>query len=310
MIKIIKNIIIIALTVIAVDRVFTYTFTNEIFKKTISGESGGTINYVINNKKTLDFLILGASRARHGIDTEKLQSLGNNGYNLGINGASALNSLLILDILLQNNVKPKTVLLQADLFDFGDDTQEKTIDQVKRVYQYDTPLIREYVKRIGKTEEIKYFFGLYKFNRKIINITFNFFKRNSIKDEKGFVGLPISEDKIDDTVVSRKYHYDKNGLSFEAVKKMQKICEKNKIKFIVVFPPSYANTSYNEKEQLRLLKALEDEKINFINMSNINKYAELKSESNWKDGLHLNYIGAEIFSKLLNDQLNLYFTKK
>ena len=248
MIQIIKNIIIILVAVILLDKIFVYLFTEIVFKKTISGESGGTINYVINKKKKLDVLVIGPSRAKHGIDPKVLTSLGDDGYNLGINGTTILNSSLILDILIKNNVKIKTLVVATDLSDYASSSKEMTLDQIKRLYPYDTPLVREYVKSIGFVEQAKYFFDTYKFNRKILNITFNFLKKDSILDGSGYVGLPNTKYKPGVNYSSINYTYDHNSVNAESMRRIKKICDENGIKLIVVFSPSYNNVFFDKNK--------------------------------------------------------------
>lgn len=304
MLQIIKKIIIVLAAIVIIDRVFTYAFTNYIFKKTISGESGGTINYVINKKKDLDFLIIGASRAKHSIDPKVLTSLGTDGYNLGINGTDVLNSLFILDILVRNGVKPKTLIVQTDLSDYVSDTDSKTLDQMKRVYPYGTPLIEEYVRRMGVVEEAKYFFGLYRFNRKILNISFNFVKRNSVPNNSGYVGLPNMDYKSEAVSLSKDYAYNSSSLSAEAIKRIKKICDENNIKLIVVLPPSYKNVLYNEAGQKKMDEDLKKDGINnIIDLSDIDKLPELSGYENWRDAIHPNYLGSQKFSHILNEEI-------
>lgn len=304
MLQIIKKVIIILIIVIIIDKIFSYTFTNYIFKKTISGESGGTINYVINKKNNLDFLIIGPSRAKHGIDPILLTSLGNNGYNLGINGTTVLNSLLILDILVKNNVTPKTLIISADLSDYVDNTNQQILDQIKRVYPYDTPLLKEYVDKIGYVERAKYFFGSYRFNRKILNVAYNFTKRNTVADNNGYVGLPNMTDKPDVKYDTENFIYKNNSTNVEALKKIKKICDENNIKLIVVFSPSYKNVFYNEIQQKLMIEDFKKENIsNIIDLSNINQSPDLLKKENWRDAIHFNYFGSQKFSKILNEEI-------
>ncbi len=276
---------------------------NFIFKKTISGESGGTINNVINRHNNLDFLILGASRAKHGIDPKYLTALGNDGFNLGINGTSILNSLLVLDILIQNNAKPKTVVVQADLFEFVKGFDPYVSEQAKKVYPYDTELIREYVRNAGKVEQVKYFFETYRLNRKILNVAVNFFKRNTINIGNGYVGLTNTTAVPDDISVSGDYVYDSGGVHAESVKKIKKLADENNIKLIIVFPPFYKNVSYNKLEQKRIDDDFTNSGITVIDMSDVEKYKELEGIENWRDSFHFNSVGAEKFSILLNEEI-------
>ena len=309
MLQILKKIILVILLVIVIDKVFTFLFTNYIFTNTLSGESGGSINYVIQKVRNPDFLILGPSRAKHGIDPAQLTALGN-GYNLGINGTTVLNSELVLDILIRNNVRPKTVILSADLSDYGEDKRSDMLDQLKKVYPYDTPLIKKYVQKLGYVEEAKYFFGLYRYNRKIANIGFNFLKRNTINNGNGYVGLPDMKDLPEHDYHPENFIYVKESTNAQALKHIQQICEENNIKLIVVFSPSYQNAYYNEAQQKLMIDDLKQEDITVIDLSNINTHPELNSKQYWRDALHFNASGAEAFSKILNTEIKNLLSRK
>jgi hypothetical protein len=304
MITILKKIFIVIILLIIIDKIFSFFFTEYIFKQTISGESGGTLNYVINKKNNLDFLIIGPSRAKHGIDPTILTSLGTNGYNLGINGTTVLNSLLILDILIKNNVKPKTLIVSADLSDYASDSTQLTLDQIKRVYPYDTDLIREYVGRIGVKEQMKYFFSLYRFNRKILNIAYNFTKKDSVRDSTGYVGLPTIVDRPDLKILSKDFIYNGDGTNAEAMRRVQEICNKNNITLLVVFSPSYQNVFYNKKQQKIMLDDFgKNNIINIIDLSDISTMPDLAKEQNWRDSIHFNDVGSQKFSVILNKEI-------
>lgn len=301
MLHIIKNIFFILLIVVLIDRIFTFAMTRYIFNKTISGQSGGTINYVIRKKPDLDFLILGSSRAKNSLDPSLLTSLGTQGYDLGINGSTALNSFLVLDILLTHGVTQKTILFQTDIFQFGTTTQEETIEQLKRVYPYDTPLIRDYVQNAGIVERIKYFFGSYRFNRKVLNIVFNYLKRSSVPDDSGYVGLPSTEIPLDETSQSKNYTYIPSSIDAVALMRMKNLADEHHIEYIIVFPPTYKNVGYNKKEQESMVKDLRDNHITkIIDLSDITVSPNLAGTENWRDNFHLSETGAIQFSKEVN----------
>lgn len=303
MLQILKNIAIVLLLIIIIDKAFTYAFMNLIFKNTLSGESGGTINYLIK-KHDIDFLILGSSRAKHGTDPALITTLGKTGYNVGINGTTVLNSLLILDILMQNNVKIKTVVVSADLTDYARESQQLNLDQMKRVYPYDTPLIREYVGRIGIAEQVRYFFGLYRLNRKILNVAYNFTKKNSIKENTGYAGLPNGKEKLESEPLTKNYVYNNLGTGTEAMMRIKKICDENNIRLIVVFPPSYKNVSLNVIQQKLMVEDFKKRNIlNIIDLSNIENSPILAKEENWKDVTHFTYLGSQKFSHILNSEI-------
>ncbi len=298
MTKIFIHITFIFALVLVSDRVFTLLFM-PIFNRTISGQSGGSINYVIQHPHEYNVLILGSSRAKNSIDPAALSFLGK-GYNLGINGSKPLNALLVLDVLLSHHVDPQTLIVQADLFELGPDQKDDTIEQLKRMYPYDTPLVRSYVNTMGPAEIFKYSFGLYRFNRKILNITYNFLKRNSQGEETGFVGLPSSPEKLDTTPQFANYQYDPSSLNAQALLKIKELADAHHIRLIVVFPPTYQNVGYNSTEQKRLREDLFAHGITeVIDLSTVDATPSLKNEENWRDSFHLSAAGAERFSKIL-----------
>lgn len=303
---IILSVLVALLTITAVDRILSFVFREAIFKKTLSGESGGTINYTISRKKDVDFLIMGASRAKHSLDPELIPTLGTHGYNIGINGTNALNSMLILDILLRQGVSPKTIVFQTDLRDHLASTTDPTpklVNQIKRVYHYDTPLIRTYVQDIGVQEEIKYFFDLYKLNGKIINLSYNFLKRNSIGDNNGYVGLPATPYHQDPESADGYVFYN-TGTNAQAIRDIKALCDKHGIQLVLVLMPSYDNIIYNKKETVRMIETLRSEGITtIVDLSDISLIPELNNESLWRDGVHMNNKGATVFSKHFNQKL-------
>jgi hypothetical protein len=304
MLTIIKKILIVLIAVVIVDQVFTYAFINFIFVHTISGESGGTLNYVIEKKPDLDFLIMGPSRAKNGIDPTILTSLGKNGHNLGINGTTVLHTLLELDILLSRGVHPKTIVLVTDEYNYGTDSVIEMTDQVKRLYTYDTPLIREYVHRLGVGEEMKYFFGTYRLNRKIANIGINYIRHGSVGEYSGYVGLPNPDYHIDAESFRQNIVYTATSTNREALFRFKQLCDEHNIKLIVLFMPSYHNVLTPRSEQARMVADLEANGFgNILDLSDVTKFHSLEPESMWRDAIHLNATGSQAFSNILNNAL-------
>lgn len=286
------------------DRSISLLFTELVFKKTLSGESGGTINYAIRHGKDIDFLILGASIAKHTINPDLLTSLEGEGYNLGINGVSILNNLLTLDILIQNGIAPKVIILQTVLPDYTKEANnnESLRNQIKRVYPYDTDLIRSYVRSLGVFEEVKYTSWLYRFNRKIINISFNYLKKDTIQQNNGFVPLPGTEYTI--PPIYKEYIYDEKSVARDALQKIKELADKHNSKIIIVFPPSYKNTFTTKEQSDILIKDLKESGFKYIiDMSDITKLPQLENREYWRDANHLNATGAALFSQLLNKEI-------
>lgn len=304
--SVLKKVCIGFLLVVLLDRSIAFLFLKTVFPRTFSGESGGTINYVVHKKEEVDFLILGASRAKHGIDPKALTSLSGTGHNLGINGTTPLNSLLVLDILLQKGVRPKTIILQTDLYTYGKNNDAEILDQIKRMYHYDTPLVREYVAKQGMAENIRYTSHLYRLNRKMLNITFNFAKSFSIKEYNGYVPLPPTRIMPEPTLLDTAFVYDIDSENSKALRKMQELCDEHGVELIVVLPPFYKDALSNKKESDTMIRGMRTLGVkNIIDLSSSNSTKELSAEKYWRDATHFNDEGAQLFSRLLNKELSV-----
>lgn len=311
MARILSKILLILLIAHVVQYFLVAILIRPVFENIVSGESGGTINYVIKNSGVIDYIVLGSSRAKHGIDPSLLSSVKGNGYNLGINGTNIINSNIVLEILIKNEVKPKTIILQTDLRDFLHESNEKDIsDQIKRLYPYreDGLALNKYIAMLSWEERLKSKIDLYQFNGKIINIFFNYFKRKNIKANNGYVPLYGQINQFNQpynsssTTVNEKYYF--NNLMLEALLDIQNMCIANNIKLIVVFPPFYNNQFYDENNFKTLTKDLTSRGVNnIIDISNVNKYKDIQDSDNWKDEGHLNSTGTIKFTRILNSKI-------
>jgi hypothetical protein len=160
------------------------------------------------------------------------------------------------------------------------------------------------VGRIGVKEQMKYFFSLYRFNRKILNIAYNFTKKDSVRDSTGYVGLPTIVDRPDLKILSKDFIYNGDGTNAEAMRRVQEICNKNNITLLVVFSPSYQNVFYNKKQQKIMLDDFgKNNIINIIDLSDISTMPDLAKEQNWRDSIHFNDVGSQKFSVILNKEI-------
>lgn len=310
--SILKFIFLTVIIIVLFDITASYLFTTFIFNKTLSGESGGTINYALKNTKKDDFIIIGASVAKHNINPALLSSLGKNGYNLGINGVNVINNLLVIDILFSHEVVPKIIVLQTVLPDYTKETntRDSELNQIKRVYPYNTTRIRDYVKSLGLSEQLRYYSGLYRLNRKIINISYNYLKKNRVNTNNGYIALPKGDGNLDDVSDQPVYTYDQNSSSRKALSEIKKLTDQNNVKLIIVLPPSYKNVFTDLNQNDLFIKDLQEHGFTYIaDMSDYYKYPTLLSKDNWRDTHHLNEKGSAEFSRLLNKEISVLLKK-
>jgi hypothetical protein len=309
--KILIKITTILCIVFILDRVFSFVFTKYIFEKTISGEGGGNLNYLLGKKKNSAYIILGNSRAKHQIDPQKLTAINGAGYNAGINGVGTiLHSNIVLDIMLHENCKPKIILLQIDAINFAAEPFESYLYGLNSLYPYykKSQLLQNSVEELQFEERLKFNFEAYKFNGKISNIFLNYFKRNSVAENNGFDPLYQTMDTLNlQDLPFTKFTFSAKKL--QVLSNIIKSCQQNSIQLVVIFSPYYKNVNYRKGEVDFLKNYIKNisSKVNIIDMANVTNMPDLQNVQNWKDIGHLNNIGAAKFSSYLNDSLKKYF---
>lgn len=297
------------------DRAIAHLFTKFIFLKTHSGERGGTVNFIVD-KKNIDFLVMGSSRAKHQVDPALLTSIPGTGFNAGVNGTGGIvYNYLLLKLLIDKGVVPKTVLLQTDAFPYFTEDDSQINIELSPMYPFmseSVALKRELNKFTDYAEKTKLLFHTYRFNGKPLNIFYNYLKRNSIAETNGFAGL----EGILDTV-----HYQTNNRAnlahsysrkkLETLSAIINTCRDHHIRLIVLLPPSFKNSILSTEGTAIVNKQLQAQPGVSVTLdfSDINYLPQLQSAVYWRDGSHLNAQGAAIFSKLINDSLRVNATK-
>ncbi|MEO7524252.1 MAG: hypothetical protein ABIT58_09170 [Ferruginibacter sp.] len=311
--KIITRLGIFLIVLFGCDRVIVYFFAKYIFPKTLSGESGGTVNYLLNRKKNVDFVVMGSSRAKHHINPALLSNLYNgNGYNIGINGTGGvIYNNLLLNLMLEKGVKPKMLLLQTDPYPYFTVDNVNNVAEISPLYPFmdEGKKFKELImQNSGYAEKVKLMFHSYRYNGKMVNLFFNFLKTNSIKENNGFEGTP---GRIDTAAFSISADPEEK-LNFSEAKTnaltgIIQNCKANNIRLAIVFPPSYRNSIYSKAGNKKMIELLHRNGVSEIyDFSNVEELPSLQSGELWKNATHLNNQGAARFSLLLNEALKQF----
>lgn len=310
--KILITLTTLLIILVTTDRVFTWFFTNYFFSKTQSGDSGGAVNYLMQKKKNVDFIILGSSRAKHHINPALLSNLYNgNGYNAGINGTGGIiYSNMLLQLLVSKGIKPKMILLQTDPYPyFIADKDEDVTNELLPLYPFinESSVLKEFInKNTAWTERFKLLFHSYRYNGTFFRVLFNYAKRNSITDNNGFEGLL---GKIDTTGfkitgdLNKTYSFSQ--LKLNTLTDVIQTCRANNIKLAVVFSPAYKNNIFLKQGYNVLIELLHKNNVTSIyNFSDIENIPSLQTPDMWRNATHLNSNGAKEFSRILNDSIS------
>ncbi|MFT3908801.1 MAG: hypothetical protein QM737_05205 [Ferruginibacter sp.] len=308
--KIIIKLSILILILFTSDRLIAYFFSGYVFKYTMSGESGGSINYLIKNKKNIDFLIMGSSRAKHHINPALLSDLyGGNGYNAGLNGTGGVvYANLLLNLLIDKGIVPKMLVLQTDAYPYYLNENSNIYAEIATLYPFineSNKLKKLIEENTDYAEKIKLALYSYRFNGKFLNIIYNYPKRNSIKDNTGFEGRP---EKLDTTgfrlLGDNEKPHKLSAVKLKALQNIIQTCKDNNIKLAIVLPPSYRNNIYWKAGNDAIIDVMHKNGVNNIyDFSDVNKYPALQPKEMWKDITHLNNDGATLFSLMINDSL-------
>jgi len=307
---IILKILVVLLLVFFCDRIIGYTLIY-IFNRTLSGESGGNVNYMLTKKQDVDFLIFGSSRAKHQINPDQLKALNGNGYNAGVNGfGSVVYNSILLDLVTSKNIKPKDLLVQIDAISFIPNKDNHTKELIPLYPFYNqSKLLRSYCHEMGYEEKIKLNSILYRFNGKAINLAFNYLKRNQVVDNNGYEPLSGTVDTLKEHILPYKdIKINKlDAFKLKALDNIIDICKNTGINLYFIMPPSYNNSEYSVLLNNLLINYIQSKTVGrIINMSNVDNYPLLQSPSKWKDRNHFSSYGAELFSTYLNDSLSKY----
>lgn len=256
-----------------------------------------------------DTLIIGSSRAIHMIVPD---SLGQNTKILGQQQKRLYYHHSIMSILDQHKKLPKKVLiLNIEVDDIYLEHEQRLLNQVTSLsYFYNkNNIVTSYLNKSGKYERLKYLSSIYRHNDKGLLLLTNPLQNicHSIGN-KGYIPLhPTKFDQIrivkglkEDSV---KYSYSIINAEFKnVIHDLKVICKKNHIKLFILNAPYYQfyNAMHLANKEVRMV--LEKENIDYIDFM---KYPEneLKDQKLWYDHIHLNHVGAQIYSRLLKNRL-------
>jgi len=304
--KIIIKIAAVFAIVFLCDRVIAFIFEKYIFEKTIAK---GNVTYLLKRKTNIDFIIMGTSRAEFQFNPGLLTAINGEGYNAGASGAgNVLYVSLLIDIMINAKIVPKTLLLQLDAIGFVKEVTNKELIPLYPFYDL-SPKLQLYTRGLGLPERFKLLFKMYRFNGQVPGIISNFVRAKQTAYYNGFVASP----DVFDTTKRRTLPYPENvsenfiEARLTALNSIFEQCQENHIKLFIVFPPTYNNNVYRQQDHLRLLQYIRSKSTEpIIDMADVRKFKDLQSNINWKDANHMNNIGATKFCNYLNDSLMQY----
>lgn len=269
-----------------------------------------TWNAIIDGKVNSDIVIYGSSRAwKHINPTMINKSLNVSTYNLGIDGHNFWLQYLRHSLLLENNTRPKLIILSLDVF---------TLQKVDDLYNLEQFLPYMLWNTKIKDATISYNgYNLMDYNIPLIRyfgrgnaIQTSMKGKSQVERIKGYQGQNQQWNNDFDKAKSVMKNYEKSldTASIILFEKFLKECRNKKIKIIFVYSPEYIKGQKfikNRSQIISLYKKMSNKyNIPFYNYSNDPLCFKKKYFYN---ATHLNKTGAEIFTKKLIDSLKKYY---
>lgn len=269
------------------DVVYTYVYTN----------MANTTKFHFIKKQTnrkFDCVFLGSSRVINHINCHIIDSvLHVNSVNFGIMDAQPKDILTILKLLKQYNIESKTVFIQTDYY-YNSESKSKFLFVDLLPFIRENEIIKRYFQDEKDFMWLYYmpFYRYCKYDSKlgIREVFASFFKKNKYEKTKGFEPIFGFGNKWKRSLplkINKKNRYNKEITSL--VKKSDHDC----IFFIAPFR--------NDTKNLEFISSLKQQYTNLWDFSK-----SIQDSSKFKNGYHLNSIGADEFSIQLANKIKFY----
>lgn len=307
--KSIRLIVFLLLSVFLIDRVAGFLLKKVHTQK--PPRSVGALYHVINQEKPYEQLVIGSSRALHGVVPELLTQ---RSFNLGWEGTAIDMHLAVLKVLESKKKLPKVILLNLDekmVFDTG--VEYVGIEELSVLYD-DNDWISEQIDKQSKYNSFLYLLKTYKFNGKM-GALFNPADRFQNNSTSGYAPLnsksrdaermeTLIKRKLSKPVISDESWSYLNPLFVLNFMELIDLVKTNDIELIVFSPPLYG-PRIHEPAKKKLYDLICKKGITYLDYRGLLRIDQgiVSDKGLWKDLTHLNDKGAKVFTKRLNKDI-------
>ncbi len=311
--KIVRYFLILFVALILSDRIFS-GLMNRVYQGVEFGQSGGKINYLLNNYDSVNILAIGNSRCAHHLVPGHMSP---STYNLSHNGMSLIFHTGLIDQLLTNeSLRVDTILLHLEIHElFNEDTAQSRDIQHLKYYYKDNAWIRQQINAFSRYESIKFLFSSYRWNGKFVTVLANRIKsfRNPPPTDGYVPKLATERDSINVTwqlnTTDMHSYIPQNSQLNPTVRSnlqhIQSLCQQANIKLICFTSPIYNSSGLTKAQSDALRLFFEAMEVSYYDYSGaFMSNDSLKPIQHWKDVMHMNEKGAIPFTQNLRDDLN------
>jgi hypothetical protein len=298
----IKYLLILLVGIVVLDfanrALFSYVFSHLPAHSKIRSD----FSYVLNEEQS-DVLILGSSRASHHYNPQIfIDSLHKTCFNAGQDGQPIYNQYLnLLRAFELGNVD--TVILDLCSAQLTDMWINERIKPLTPLYwKNDTArAIVDEISEYGSWTKFLYLSSFIQYSSRAY-VLFEYIQPRYTSQEHGYVPIPYSGDKIIMDSDERKEleSFRINEIALRYLLKIRDLCQKEGATLYICISPSLVEMDSLADSLTDFCKA---EHVNFLNYSSDPRF--LNDLTLWKDGLHMNCKGADMYSRDIVDKLNL-----
>lgn len=278
-------------------------------------------NKILAGEINADIIINGSSRARHQFDPKILEEKTSfSCFDIGVDGGKLITIKSRWDSYLAHNKPPKILIQNFDMMYFN--SEGVIMNKEKYLPYLSEPPVFSNLERIDKKILFEKNIPLYKyrgFPSQILVGLKSYFIPSSIDNPGEYHGAKLFDKKwakqsfVRFKANNKTIFYPKERLTsgFQYLKELSKECIANGIKLILVYTPMYFGV-----QNLILQRDSVDAAIKKFAQTNEFLFWDYSQDSlsyNTKyffDSLHLNKLGAEIFTKHLASDLKKFIDDK
>ena len=270
---------------------------------------------IVQGEMNAELLVTGSSRAMRMIDPQILENeTGMVTYNLGMEGARLQSQMSRWDSYLEYNDKPKVIVQTVDLMSMGHANTVFKKQQFLPFLQED--FVYDALKPVDNKLYIDRYFPLYKYHGYVdefkegISLFFGMsstkkyteYRGYESKDKKWNTEFQQMKDTLKNDTLIHPNHLVKEG--FEILERMISDCQERDIQLVLVFTPQYIGLTELQVQTDNIIKGFEElgmkSNVHFLNYA----FDPICQDTTYfYNAMHLNKIGAEIYSKNLSNDL-------
>ena len=313
MLKLIFKVLFFIAIILILDRIIGKTIFYVSLNSSLFNDK--RLLYILENKINADVLIIGSSRAARNIIAKEMEKYtGITTYNMGYPGSNIDFHEFLLRVIISTKYIPKCIILTVD-----DDAELKYNDSIKFRFDVLYPLIEHrnsivLNEMIGRNIYESEFLVKYS---KIYASRNQFYNLMNLSTLMGLIGIKMTNEndilnailpcgsmplsiksKNFNDMTYNKYRpvYDikkENKLLKEKYISFVKLCQQNNIELIVISTPNFFQPSIGFMNRI---ESLSGNNVIFIDYSD----NTIVDKRYYYDKSHLDYSGAQIFTKILS----------